>query len=200
VGAYSVGTVAECRWNRVSHVRDGQPGLTAWARIDMLLVMEVVVLADSHLTRGLSSIGDQVLEAVAKADVVVHAGDVTSRQALEELQKMTKTYAVHGNNDHELAGILPETLFVELAGIRLALVHDSGPAKGRPTRLHRRFPDADLVIFGHSHVPIDELGSAGQVLFNPGSATQRRSQPHRTFGRLHLAHGRIEHRHIEIVI
>jgi hypothetical protein len=166
----------------------------------MLREMEVVVLADSHLTRGLSPIGDQVLEAVAQADVVIHAGDVTSRQALEELQTMTKTYAVFGNNDHELVGILPETRLFELAGIRLALVHDSGPAKGRPTRLHRRFPEADLVIFGHSHVPMDELGIEGQILFNPGSATQRRSQPHRTFGRLHLAHGQIEQRHIEIVI
>jgi putative phosphoesterase len=182
---------------------DGQPlegRLTAWARTDMLREMEVVVLADSHLTRGLSPIGDQVLEAVAQADVVIHAGDVTSRQALEELQTMTKTYAVFGNNDHELVGILPETRLFELAGIRLALVHDSGPAKGRPTRLHRRFPEADLVIFGHSHVPMDELGIEGQILFNPGSATQRRSQPHRTFGRLHLAHGQIEQRHIEIVI
>ncbi len=174
--------------------------LTAWAIVDMLREMEVVVLADSHLTRGFSAIGVQVLEAVANADVVVHVGDVTSRQALEELQMMTKTYAVLGNNDHELAGILPETLFFELEGVRLALVHDSGPTKGRPVRLHRRFPDADLVIFGHSHVPFDELGSEGQILFNPGSATQRRSQPHRTFGRLHLARGRIVHRHIEIVI
>ncbi len=165
----------------------------------MLLGMEVVVLADSHLTRGLSTMGDQVLEAVTKADVVVHAGDVTSRQALEELQTTTETYAVLGNNDLELAGTLPEVLLFELTGVRFALVHDSGPAKGRATRLHRRFPDADLIVFGHSHIPINELGSEGQILFNPGSATQRRSQPHRTFGRLVLEHGRIEQRHIEIV-
>ncbi len=174
--------------------------MTASAIIDMLLLVEVIVLADSHLTRGLGTIGDQVLEAVRHADAVVHAGDVTSRQALEELQRMTKTYAVLGNNDRELAGLLPETLLFELEGVRLALVHDSGPAKGRVTRLHRRFPDADLVIFGHSHVPIDEVGNEGQILFNPGSATQRRSQPHRTFGRLRLEHGGVVHRHIEIVI
>jgi uncharacterized protein len=165
----------------------------------MLRGMEVLVLADSHLTRGFGAIGDQVLEAVANADVVIHAGDIVSRQALEELRMIAETYAVLGNNDHGLAGILPKTLLFELAGLRFALVHDSGPAKGRATRLHRQFPDADLVIFGHSHVPIDEIGVEGQVLFNPGSATQRRAQPHRTFGRLRVVQGRIEQRHIEIV-
>jgi len=166
----------------------------------MLPAMEVVVLADTHLTGGLSTIADQVLEAVAHADVVLHAGDVTSRQALAELQTLAHTYAVLGNNDHDLRGILPESRLFDLDGVRVALVHDSGSTKGRPARLHRRFPDAGLVVFGHSHVPIDECGVEGQVLFNPGSATQRRAQPHRTFGRLHIANGRVEHRHIEIVL
>ncbi len=165
----------------------------------MLPDMEVIVLADTHLTAGLGKVGEQVLEAVAKADVVIHAGDITSRQALLELQALADTYAVLGNNDHDLIGVLPESQLLELEGMRVALVHDSGPRNGRPARLHRRFPDAELVIFGHSHVPIDEFGMHGQVLFNPGSATQRRSQPHRTFGRLRIANGRLEHGHIEIV-
>jgi uncharacterized protein len=165
----------------------------------MLREMEVIVLADTHLTGGFATVGDQVLEAVAEADVVVHAGDVTSRQALNELQTLAETYAVLGNNDHDLKGTLPESELFELAGLRIALVHDSGTKNGRAARLHRRFPDAELIIFGHSHVPINEPGLHGQVLFNPGSATQRRAQPHRTFGRLHIAHGRLEHRQIEIV-
>ena len=150
----------------------------------MLPVMEVIVLADTHLTGAFSAIGDQVLEAVASADAVIHAGDITSRQALAELQGMAETYAVRGNNDHDLLEILPETRLFDLEGVRVALVHDGGPEKGRPARLQRRFPDADLIVFGHSHVPIDELGVLHEVLFNPGSATQRRAQPHRTFGRL----------------
>ena len=166
----------------------------------MLPGMEVIVLADTHLTGGFGTIGDQVLEAVAHADVVIHVGDVTSRQALADLQSMANTYAVRGNNDHDLVGILPESQLFELDGLHVALVHDSGPTRGRHARLHRRFPDAGLIVFGHSHVPIDELGVEGQVLFNPGSATQRRSQPHRTFGRLRIADGRLEHRHIEIVL
>ncbi len=165
----------------------------------MLRDMEVIVLADTHLSGGFGTLGDQVLGAVAQADVVVHAGDVTSRRALVELQASVDTYAVLGNNDHDLTGLLPKHRLFELEGIRIALVHDSGPRTGRPARLHRRFPDAELIIFGHSHVPIDELGVQGQILFNPGSPTQRRSQPHRTFGRLRIADGRLEHRHIEIV-
>ncbi len=166
----------------------------------MLPDMDVIVLADTHLTGGLSALGDQVLEALTHADVALHAGDVTSGQALAELQALAATYAVLGNNDHELTGILPESRLFDLDGVRVALVHDSGSTKGRPARLHRRFPEAALVVFGHSHVPIDERGVEDQVLFNPGSATQRRAQPHRTFGRLHIAHGRLEHRHIEIVL
>jgi putative phosphoesterase len=165
----------------------------------MLQQVEVIVLSDSHLSGGFSAIGPQVLEAVAGADVVLHAGDITSRQALAQLQSLGETYAVLGNNDRDLGGLLPESQLIDLEGIRIALVHDSGTAKGRGARLYRRFPTANLVIFGHSHIPIDAVGEQGQLLFNPGSATQRRSQPHRTFGRLRLSGGKIRHHQIEIV-
>lgn len=93
--------------------------------------------------------------------------------------------------DTDLVGVLPETVELDLAGVRIALLHDSGPRRGREARLHRRFPDADLVVFGHSHIPWDAPGIDGQRLFNPGSATQRRRQPHRTVGRVRLAKGRL---------
>jgi putative phosphoesterase len=114
--------------------------------------MEVVVLSDSHLTGGLDALDPQIINAVAEADVVLHAGDITSRRALAELEAVAATYAVLGNNDHALEGILPQSLHLDLGGVHVAMVHDSGPRKGRPRRLRRRFPDADLVIFGHSHV------------------------------------------------
>jgi putative phosphoesterase len=161
--------------------------------------MEVVVLSYSHLTKGIDGAGALVLSAVARADVVLHAGDITSRQALAELEVLAETYAVLGNNDRDLRELLPESLLLELGGVRIAMVHDSGARVGRPRRLHRRFPDADLVVFGHSHVPVDEVGELGQLLFNPGSPTQRRSQPHRTFGRLLLDGGRVLRREIEIL-
>jgi uncharacterized protein len=161
--------------------------------------MEVVVLSDSHLTQGIDGVAPEVLTAVARADVVLHAGDITSRQVLAELEAMAETYAVLGNNDRDLSELLPESRLLELGGVRIAMVHDSGTRAGRPRRLHRRFPDADLVVFGHSHVPVDEVGEDGQLLFNPGSPTQRRSQPHRTFGRLRLGGGRVLWRQIEIL-
>lgn len=161
--------------------------------------MEVVVLSDSHLTKGLDGVAAQMLDALSGADVVLHAGDITSRRALAELEALAETYAVLGNNDRELQGLLPESRLLELGGVQIAMVHDSGAKEGRPRRLHRRFPDADLVVFGHSHVPVDEVGEHEQLLFNPGSPTQRRSQPHRTFGRLRLGGGRVLSRQIEIL-
>jgi len=147
----------------------------------------------------MDGVAAELLTAVARADIVLHAGDITSRQALAELEEMVETYAVLGNNDRDLLELLPESRLLELGGVRIAMVHDSGTRAGRPRRLHRRFPDADLVVFGHSHVPVDEVGENGQLLFNPGSPTQRRSQPHRTFGRLRLGGGRVLRRQIEIL-
>ena len=97
--------------------------------------MEVVVLSDSHLTRGLHGIDPQVLDAVTRADVVLHAGDITSAEALAELRELAETYAVLGNNDRDLQGVLPESLLVELGGVHIAMVHDSGTRTGRPRRL-----------------------------------------------------------------
>jgi uncharacterized protein len=156
--------------------------------------VKVVVLADTHLKGGADSLPVTVLTAISSADLVLHAGDVTSRTALEGLVALAPTHAVLGNNDHELRGTLGETLVLELEGVRVALVHDSGARTGRAARLHRRFPAADLVVFGHSHVPCDEPGVDGQLLFNPGSPTQRRSQPVATFGELELGGGSVRRR------
>ena len=94
--------------------------------------MEVVVLSDSHLTKGIGGVAAEVLTAVARADVVLHAGDITSRQALAELEEMAETYAVLGNNDRDLLELLPESRLLELDGVRIAMVHDSGARAGRP--------------------------------------------------------------------
>ena len=140
-----------------------------------------------------------MLDALASADVVLHAGDVVSKAAWAELQALAHpapVLAVLGNNDHELVGVLATELVTELAGVRVAMVHDSGPTAGREARLHRRFPGADLVIFGHSHAPVDAGGLGGQRLFNPGSPTQRRAQPAHSFGWLQLAGGAMVERRI----
>lgn len=128
---------------------------------------------------------------LADADVILHAGDLVDGSVLDTLRSIAPTHAVLGNNDGALAGQLPATLTLELDGVQVGMVHDSGPRAGRPRRLHRLFPDAEIVVFGHSHIPVDVEGVNHQRLFNPGSPTQRRSQPHCTAGILELAGGRI---------
>jgi len=161
--------------------------------------VNVVVLADTHLKSGLDGLPAHLLDSLRRADAILHAGDIGSAVALAGLRELNDLYAVLGNNDLELVGVLPEQLTVELAGVRIGLIHDSGQAAGRAARMARRFPDAHLVVFGHSHIPVNEPGVGGQLLFNPGSPTQRRTQPNRTFGRLRLVGGRVRGRAVEIV-
>jgi len=162
--------------------------------------MHVVVLADTHIRRGSTRrLSDAVYRHLEDADVILHAGDVVIDDVLAELSGFATVHAVLGNNDLELVGLLPETRTIELDDVRVAVVHDSGPSTGRAGRLRRRFPDADVVVFGHSHVPADTTGLDGQILFNPGSPTERRAQPHRTLGTLDLDGGRVVSRRIHQV-
>jgi len=154
--------------------------------------VHAVVLADTHIGhRGARRLPDRVYEALASADVVLHAGDVLVSEVLDELAGFAPVHAVLGNNDRDLLGVLPETLELELGGVRVGMIHDSGARAGRERRMRRRFPDAGVVVFGHSHLPIDAEGEGGQRLFNPGSPTERRMAPTRTFGVLDLADGRL---------
>ena len=123
--------------------------------------------------------------------MILHAGDVVTADLLTELETFAPVLAVLGNNDHELVDRLPETVEVELGGVPVAMIHDSGARDGREARMQRRFPDARLVVYGHSHLPEDRIGVGRQRLFNPGSPTQRRRAPERTYGVVTLAGGRI---------
>ena len=152
----------------------------------------VVVLSDTHIRRGgARRLPDAAYAFLDEADVILHAGDVVVGEVLDELSGFAPVHAVLGNNDAELVGALPETLDLTLDGVRVAMVHDSGPSAGRARRMRRRFPEADVVVFGHSHIPWHDAGVDGQLLFNPGSPTERRSQPHRTLGTLDLDGGRV---------
>jgi uncharacterized protein len=155
--------------------------------------VRVVVVADTHLRRSWPNRRLPVAaeRELASADVILHAGDITQAEHLEALARHAPVHAVLGNNDPELVDILPEVLELDLDGVRVAMIHDSGPAKGRARRLRSRFPTADVVVFGHSHIPWNEVGEGGQLLFNPGSPTERRRQPHRTVGVLELREGRV---------
>jgi len=162
--------------------------------------VQVVLLTDTHVADGSGRQLDQrVWSAVEQADLVLHAGDVTGAELLEQLGAVAPVHAVLGNNDRDLQQVLPERLELELDGVQVAMVHDGGARNGRPARLARWFPSADLVVFGHSHLPEDSSGPGGQRIFNPGSCTQRRRAPTRTFGVLQLDAGRItELRHVHL--
>jgi putative phosphoesterase len=163
--------------------------------------MKVVVLADTHVRDGGKGpqLGEAAWAHVRTAEVILHAGDVVEPGLLAELRTVAPVHAVLGNNDGALARILPETLVLDLEGVEVAMVHDSGARAGREARMRRRFPTADVVVFGHSHIPWNEEGLDGQILFNPGSATQRRAQPHRTLGVLELGSGRVRRREVVVV-
>jgi putative phosphoesterase len=157
--------------------------------------VRALVLADTHLGAGrgerlVSLLGDRL----RRASAILHAGDITDASVLTELERFAPVHAVLGNNDHGLN--LPVQRVVELGGCRIAMVHDSGDAAGRSARLQRWFPDADAVVFGHSHLPWHEVhrrDGDGHVQhhLNPGSATQRRRAPRCTIAWLELLNGQV---------
>jgi uncharacterized protein len=154
--------------------------------------VRVAVLADTHAPRRWKSCPPQVAAHLRGADLILHAGDVCTAAVLDELAAYAPVRAVRGNNDGPdvAAWGAPGTLDLDLGGLAVAMIHDSGPATSRPARLRRRFPAADLVIFGHSHIPLDHT-EHGQRIFNPGSPTDRRRQPHGTLGLLDVGDGRL---------
>ena len=156
------------------------------------MATHAVVRSDTHIRRGgTRRLPDAAYAHLESADVILHAGDILVAEVLDELRGFAPVHAVLGNNDAELFGVLPETESLVLDGVRIDMIHDSGPTAGRSGRMHRRFPDADVVVFGHSHIPWDDEGVDGQRLFNPGSPTERRSQPNHTLGTLDLDGGRV---------
>lgn len=152
--------------------------------------MKVAVLADTHGPRRWRSCPPAVAALLDGVDLILHAGDVCTPAVLDELAVFAPVKVVCGNNDGAdvVAWGAPETLELELDGLRVAMIHDSGAATGRAARMRRRFPTADLVVFGHSHIPMDDASGPVRI-FNPGSPTDRRRQPHGTVGLLEITDG-----------
>lgn len=154
--------------------------------------VHVLVVSDTHLSAAtLDRMPDAVWALADRADVVLHAGDVVEEAVLGALRARAAVHAVLGNNDHGLAGRLPEVWEGKLGGVAVGMVHDSSARAGRARRLRRRFPDAQVVVFGHSHDPVVATGEEGQWLVNPGSPTQRRRQRVHTVAWLELVHGAV---------
>ena len=155
--------------------------------------MVVAVISDTPLPRAGRRLPAACVDRIATADLVLHAGDFTGAEAFADLETIgTPLAAVHGNvDDPELRQRLPSTRMVDAEGVRLAMIHDAGPRTGRLSRLRRRFPEADAVVFGHSHIPLCEEADGFQI-FNPGSPTDRRRQPVHTMGLARLGDGSVE--------
>ncbi|MGN9908375.1 metallophosphoesterase family protein [Phytohabitans sp. LJ34] len=155
--------------------------------------MRLVVTSDTHLPARARDLPAQLWAAVDAADVVVHAGDWVSVAALDALEaRAARLVGVYGNNDGPaLRARLPEVARVELDGLRMAVVHETGPATGRERRCAARFPDVDVLVFGHSHIPWDTVAPGGLRLLNPGSPTDRRRQPYATYLTATVASGAI---------
>jgi len=148
----------------------------------------IAVLSDTHLPKGRRALPEGCVEKIGEAEALIHAGDFSAASVLADLRKLCPVVlAVQGNvDDAELRRELPEDLEVELGGRTLAVLHDAGSAKGRLARMRTRFPGADAVVFGHSHLPLHEREGDFQI-FNPGSPTERRRAPRASMGLLSVS-------------
>ena len=146
--------------------------------------VRLAIIGDTHMPRGQRALPAACVERLRAADAILHTGDLVALEVLELLESFgPPVHAVHGNvDDVEVARRLPAVAVVEAEGARIVMTHDAGPADRRLTRLRRRFPDADAVVFGHSHIPLHETGEDGFQIFNPGSPTERRRSPRHTMG------------------
>jgi len=154
--------------------------------------MLIAVISDTHLPRGARRLPDACVERIAGADLLLHAGDFSTLEVLRELEAIgPPVVGVHGNVDSaELRQRLPEERVVDAEGARIAMVHDAGPRIGRLERMRRRFGErADVVVFGHSHMPLHEQAPDGFQILNPGSPTERRRAPAHTMGLIHVGNG-----------
>ncbi|KMO93422.1 metallophosphoesterase family protein [Streptomyces roseus] len=154
--------------------------------------MRLLLMSDTHVPTRARSLPAPLLAAVDVADAVLHAGDWVDEATLDLLESRSRLLlGVHGNNDGPpLRRRLPEVARAELAGVRFAVVHETGTAKGREGRCAERFPDVDVLVFGHSHIPWDST-TVGLRLLNPGSPTDRRRQPYCTFMTLTVEDGTV---------
>ena len=161
--------------------------------------MRLAIISDTHLPRGARAIPPACLERLRDADAILHAGDLIEASVLADLQAIgPPVHAVRGNVDSAvLQARLPATRIVEAAGAQIAIVHDGGRADGRLAHLRARFPHADAVVFGHSHMPLLEERD-GFAIFNPGSPTERRRAPHHTMGIATVHHARITFELLEL--
>jgi putative phosphoesterase len=145
--------------------------------------VKIAIISDTHMPRGGRRLPLACVERLKGADLIVHAGDLVTIPVLRELESYGSVIAVHGNvDDAAVRALLPEVQTIVTEAVTLVVTHDAGAAPGRIGRMRARFPEADAVIFGHSHLPLHERAEDEFQLFNPGSPTERRRAPEHTMG------------------
>jgi uncharacterized protein len=162
-------------------------------------MVRLLLVSDTHIPGRARALPPTVREAATDADLVIHAGDWVSASVLDELETLAEVIGVHGNNDGaDLRSRLPEVARREIEGVRFAVIHETGDAKTRERRMDESFPDTDVLVFGHSHIPWDTTTPRGLRLLNPGSPTDRRRQPECTMMTAVVEHGEV--RDVQVVV
>ena len=143
----------------------------------------MLIVSDTHVPRRARDLPGELWDRIETSDVVVHAGDWVDVALLDEMERRSRRLiGVYGNNDHGALRVrLPEVARADIGGLRVAVVHETGDRTGREQRCAERFPDVDVLVFGHSHIPWDTTAPGGLRLLNPGSPTDRRRQPFATY-------------------
>jgi putative phosphoesterase len=156
--------------------------------------VELLLMSDTHVPARARSLPAELLDLVPRVDVVIHAGDWIDTPTLDLLEERAqRLVGVYGNNDGPpLRARLPEVAYTDLGGVRFAVVHETGPAQGRERRCAERYPDVDVLVFGHSHIPWDSVAGDRLRLLNPGSPTDRRRQPFCTYMTARAVDGRLD--------
>ena len=134
-------------------------------------MLRIGVLSDTHAT-SFTELPNKILATLAEVDMIIHAGDFTTRNVLDGLRQLGEVHAVHGNMDSsELKQLLPEKELVIVSGNRLGITHGWGSPDGIENRVSRLFSDVDIIVYGHSHHPKNEVID-GILFFNPGRARE----------------------------
>ncbi|MDW4571590.1 metallophosphoesterase family protein [Microbacterium sp. M3] len=163
------------------------------------MATRLLLISDTHIPGRARTLPDDVRRAADAADLVVHAGDWVAASVVDDLAQHGEVLGVWGNNDGpDLRARLPEVARRTIEGVRFAVVHETGDAKRREARMDAAYPDADVLVFGHSHIPWDTTTPRGLRLLNPGSPTDRRRQPVHTMMTAVVDDGRVDVRLIEV--
>jgi uncharacterized protein len=152
----------------------------------------VAIISDTHIPKAAPELPRQLVESLRGFDQILHAGDLVEMTVLDELRSLAPVAAVSGNMDTpEISAVLPEKRVLEVEGKRIGLIHGWGPPTGIEGRVLSRFSDVNVVVFGHTHVPLLEWVK-GVLLLNPGTPNDRRFSNRLSYATLTIEEGELK--------